>query len=237
MVSPLAFGFVLGLQHAFEPDHLAAMSSLIAGKTGVRRLTGHGVVWGLGHLLTLALVGGLLLFGKIKLDEKLSGTLTLAAGAMLVALGLHVLYRLLRDRIHFHIHDHAAEETRHLHAHSHKAEALPHGRSPHDHDHARSLLRPLAVGVMHGLAGSGAMAVLAAATADSTMTGMIFLLLFGIGSVIGMAAMSVFLAVPLTLTARSLTLANRCLQAGAGIFSLVVGTAVISEALTHVLAG
>jgi sulfite exporter TauE/SafE len=89
---------------------------------------------------------------------------------------------------------------------------------------------------MHGLAGSGAMAVLAAATADSTMTGMIFLLLFGIGSVIGMGVMSIFLAVPLTLTARTLTLANRSLQAGAGIFSLVIGATVVWETLDHILA-
>ncbi len=235
MVSPLAFGFVLGLQHAFEPDHLAAMSSLVAGKTGIRRLTGHGIVWGLGHLLTLGLVGGFLLFGKMRLDGKITDTLTLAVGAMLIALGVNVFYRLLRDRIHFHAHDHAEESTRHFHAHSHRTEALPHARSPHDHDHVRSLLRPLAVGIMHGLAGSGAMAVLAAASADTTMTGMIFLLLFGIGSVIGMGAMSVFLAVPLTLTARSLTLANRCLQAGAGAFSLVIGTTVIWETAGHVL--
>jgi ABC-type nickel/cobalt efflux system permease component RcnA len=235
MVSPLAFGFVLGLQHAFEPDHLAAMSSLIAGKTGVRRLTGHGIVWGLGHLLTLAVVGGLLLFGKMRLDDTIAGTLTLAAGAMLIALGLHVFYRLLRDRIHFHAHDHADENTRHFHAHSHRMEVLPHKQSPHEHDHARSLLRPLAVGVMHGLAGSGAMAVLAASTAESTLTGMGFLLLFGIGSVIGMGAMSVFIAVPLTLTAQSLTLANRCLQASAGAFSLLIGVTVICGSLDHML--
>ncbi len=234
MVSPLAFGFVLGLQHAFEPDHLAAMSSLIAGKTGVRRLTGHGIVWGLGHLLTLGVVGGFLLFGKMQLDNRVTGTLTLAVGAMLIALGLNVFYRLLRDRIHFHAHDHV-DDSRHFHAHSHRAEVLPHARSPHDHDHARSLLRPLAVGVMHGLAGSGAMAVLAAASADTTVTGLFFLLLFGSGYVIGMGAMSVFLAVPLTLTARSLTLANRCLQAGAGAFSLVIGTTVIFETAGQVL--
>jgi len=234
MVSPLVFGFVLGLQHAFEPDHLAAISSLIADKTGVRRLTGHGVVWGLGHLLTLTMVGGLLLFGKIQLDAKVTGTLTLAAGAMLIALGLNVFYRLLRDRIHFHAHDHAEEERRHFHAHSHRTDALPHRQSPHDHDH-RSLLRPLAVGVMHGLAGSGAMAVLAAATAGTTATGMIFLLLFGFGSIIGMGTMSVFLAVPLTLTAGTLTFANRCLQAGAGVFSLLIGATVIAGSLDRVL--
>ncbi len=234
MLSPLAFGFVLGLQHAFEPDHLAALSSLIAGKTGVRRLTGHGIVWGLGHLLTLALVGGLLLLGKMHLDEKLTGTLTLAAGAMLIALGLNVFYRLWRDRIHFHAHDHSQENKRHFHAHSHRTEVVPHQQSRHEHDHARSLLRPLAVGIMHGLAGSGAMAVLAATTAGSTATGIVFLVLFGFGSVIGMAAMSVFIAVPLTLTARSLTIANRCLQAGAGSFSLLIGAMVIAGGVGRV---
>jgi ABC-type nickel/cobalt efflux system permease component RcnA len=235
MLSPLAFGVVLGFQHAFEPDHLAAMSSLVADKSGVRRLTGHGLVWGLGHLLTLSVVGSLLLFGKMHLEEKVTSTLTLAAGAMLIALGLNVFYSLWRHRIHFHAHDHAEEERRHFHAHSHKTEAAPHLQSPHDHDH-RSLLRPLAVGIMHGLAGSGAMAVLAAATAESTMTGLVFLLLFGVGSVIGMAAMSVFLAVPLTLTAQSLTVTNRCLQAGAATFSLIIGTMVISQSLRLLIA-
>ena len=227
MVAPLAFGFVLGLQHAFEPDHLAAISSLIAGKTGVRRLTGHGMVWGLGHLLTLSLVGGVLIIGKMRLDEKVTGSLTLAAGAMLIGLGLNVFYRLLRDGIHLRARPRSGANERHYHAHSHRAESLPPMTRPHDHNHDGALLRPFAVGIMHGLAGSGAMAILAATTADTAMAGIIFLLLFGIGATIGMGAMSTLLAVPLTLTARSLVVANRCLQVGAGGFALIVGTTIV----------
>ena len=227
MVTPLAFGFVLGLQHAFEPDHLAAISSLIAGKTGVRRLTGHGMVWGLGHLLTLSLVGGVLIIGKMRLDDKVTGSLTLAAGAMLIGLGLNVFYRLLRDGIHLRARPRSGASERHYHAHSHGAGSLPPMIRPQDHNHDGALLRAFAVGIMHGLAGSGAMAILAAITADTAMAGIIFLLLFGIGATIGMGAMSTLLAVPLTLTARSLVVANRCLQVGAGGFALIVGTTIV----------
>lgn len=227
MVAPLAFGFVLGLQHAFEPDHLAAILSLIAGKTGVRRLTGHGMVWGLGHLLTLSLVGGALIIGKMHLNEKVTGSLTLAAGAMLIGLGLNVFFRLLHDGIHRGTRRRSEASERHHHSHSHGAGTLPLVIEPHDHDHDGALLRPFAVGIMHGLAGSGAMAILAATTADTAMAGIIFLLLFGIGATIGMGAISTLLAVPLTLTARSLVVANQCLQIGAGGFALIVGATIV----------
>jgi len=218
-VLPLTLGFFLGLQHAFEPDHLAAISSLIAGKTGVRRLTSHGLTWGAGHLLTLSFVGGMLILGKTRLDEELTKGLTLAAGAMLIALGLHVFHRLSREEFRFnarffsegHHHESAADEP--------------------DRSRRFGFARSLAVGAVHGLEGSGPMAILASATADSTFAGLSFLLLFGMGSMIGMCAMSTLLAVPLTLTAQSFVLGNRFLQIAAGALSFLVGASVVRNVI------
>jgi len=227
MISPLAFGFVLGLQHALEADHLAAISSLIAGKSDIRKMTGQGLVWGLGHLVTLTLVGGFVLLGQVVLDERVANALSIAVGVMLVALGLNAFHRLFHD--HVHIHRHGTD--RHSHAHSHLGDKMLHPQNPRDEDHHGLLLvRPFAIGIMHGLAGSGAMAVLAASTTKSAFIGTTFLVTFGFGSLIGMGIMSILIAVPLTLTAQSLVIANRCLQAGAAFFSFIIGISSIHGA-------
>ena len=148
---------------------------------------------------------------------------------MLVGLGAHVLWRLWRDRVHFHRHGHD-DGTVHIHAHSHAGETRPHARAPHAHAHAHGFRwRTLLVGLMHGMAGSAALLVLAVSQAASPAVGLGYVALFGIGSMIGMAVLSTVIAVPLVVSARWLTWANRGLQGAVGVVTIAIGVTTIVE--------
>ena len=222
MFAALALGFAIGMQHALEADHVAAVSSLVSGKKGVKHMARHGALWGLGHTLILMLVGGVAVVLGISL-EPFSDGLEFAVGVMLILLGAHVLYRLARERVHFHSHRHDGEAP-HFHAHSHKGESRPHQHSDHDHTHPdRSWVRPLAVGVMHGLAGTAAVVVLTAAAQTTPAMGLLYIAVFGAGSILGMAALTSIIAVPISLTANALTWLNRTLQVVIGVVTIGVG--------------
>src|SRR5437016_1122522 len=214
MFGILGLGFLLGMQHALEADHIAAVSSIAARRSHVSDIVNHGLTWGLGHTLTLfTFAGAAILLGQA-IPESIARPIEGAVGAMLIGLGAHVLWRLWRDRVHFHAHDHG-DGARHIHVHSHAGESVPHGMSRHRHAHGFRW-RTLLVGLMHGMAGSAALLVLAVAQAQNPLTAMLYILLFGLGSMLGMAALSAVIAVPLAATARWLTSANRALQAAVG---------------------
>ena len=128
-------GLLIGMQHALEADHVAAVSSLVSRDNAALRVVSQGVAWALGHAMILILVGGgLLIFGAAIADAA-ALWLEATVGAMLIVLGGHVLLRLRRERVHFHRHGHA-DGTMHWHPHSHLGQAHPHQRSGHDHSHA-----------------------------------------------------------------------------------------------------
>ncbi len=229
MLTWLTLGFFIGMQHAFEADHVAAVTSLASDKTGIRRIARLGAIWGMGHAAMLAVFGGLVFGLKIALDEHLSASMEFVVGIMLVALGGRVIYRLVRDRVHFHAHRHD-EDRAHFHAHSHHGDVADHAKSAHAHVHPDTDWRKtLLVGMMHGLAGSAALVVLMGSTASSLELGLLFMVLFGVGSVAGMAVLSAMIAIPLSVTAKSLTWLNRTLQAGAGIVAVAIGVVIIFE--------
>jgi len=128
---------------------------------------------------------------------------------MLVGLGGHVLWRLWRDRVYFHRHSHAGE-------------AIPHALAAHEHAHGVRW-RTLLVGLMHGMAGSAALLLLAVSQAPSPATGLVYVALFGIGLMIGMGALSLVIALPIAISARWLTLANRTRQGVVGLLSIATG--------------
>jgi cytochrome c biogenesis protein CcdA len=229
MFAILGLGFLLGMQHALEADHIAAVSSIAARRTGVGDIVKHGLTWGLGHTLTLfAFAGAAILLGHA-IPEHIAQPLEAAVGIMLVGLGANVLWRLWRDRVHFHQHGHG-DGTRHLHVHSHANETIPHERSVHAHEHGfrwRSLL----VGLTHGMAGSAALLVLAVSQVASPVYGLLYVLLFGIGSMFGMGALSAVIAVPLALSARWLTWANGGLQTAVGIVTIGIGVMTIHSTM------
>ena len=227
MFGILGLGFLLGMQHALEADHIAAVSSIAARRSRIGDIVRHGLTWGLGHTLTLFLFAGAAIWLGRAIPEHVARPLETAVGIMLVGLGTHVLWRLWRDRVHFHRHGHD-DGTVHIHAHSHAGETRPHTRAPHAHAHGFRW-RTLLVGLMHGMAGSAALLVLAVSQAASPVMGLGYVALFGIGSMIGMAALSTVIAVPLVVSARSLTWANRGLQGAVGVVTIAIGLTTIVE--------
>lgn len=229
MFTWIFFGFLLGLQHALEADHIAAVASMTADKKGVRNIVRHGAIWGLGHALMLGAFGGAVYALELALSERLASSLEFAVGVMMVLLGARLVYVLVRDRIHFHTHRHVPGDV-HFHAHSHAGDVKNHAQSRHAHAHpAGGWRRSLAVGMMHGLAGSAALVALAASTAPSIHLGVAFMMLFGMGSIAGMALFSAAIAVPLSYTALTLTWATRAFQALAGIFAIGIGLHIMVE--------
>jgi cytochrome c biogenesis protein CcdA len=225
MLGILGLGFLLGMQHALEADHIAAVSSIAARRSEVGDIVKHGLTWGLGHTLTLFVFAGAAIVLGHAIPEHVAQPIETAVGIMLVGLGGHVLWRLWRDRVHFHAHRHG-DGTLHIHAHSHAGETLPHAQAPHAHAHGFRW-RTLLVGLMHGMAGSAALLVLTVSQASSPVMGLGYVALFGIGSMIGMGALSTVIAVPLAASARWLTLANRGLQGAVGIVTIAIGVRTI----------
>jgi ABC-type nickel/cobalt efflux system permease component RcnA len=227
MFGILGLGFLLGMQHALEADHIAAVSSIAARRTDVGDIVKHGLTWGLGHTLTLfAFAGAAILLGQA-ISEAMTRPMETAVGIMLVGLGAHVLWRLWRDRVHFYRHGHG-DGTVHFHAHSHVGETVAHARAAHAHEHGFRW-RTLLVGLMHGMAGSAALLVLAVSQASSPAIGLGYVALFGIGSMIGMGALSTLIAVPIAVSARWLTFANRGLQGAVGLVTVAIGVTTIIE--------
>jgi cytochrome c biogenesis protein CcdA len=227
MFGILGLGFLLGMQHALEADHIAAVSSIAARRSHVGDIVKHGLTWGLGHTLTLFLFAGIAILLGRAIPETVAKPIEAAVGIMLIGLGTHVLWRLWRDRVHFHRHGHA-DGTVHFHAHSHAGDTLPHARTAHAHEHGFRW-RTLLVGLMHGMAGSAALLVLAVTQASSPVAGLGYVALFGIGSMIGMGALSAVIAVPLAVSARFLTVANHALQGAVGIVTIGIGLVTLAE--------
>jgi hypothetical protein len=225
MFGILGFGFLLGMQHALEADHIAAVSSIAARRTHVGDIVRHGLTWGFGHTLTLFVFAGAAIVLGHAIPQAFARPIEAAVGIMLVGLGAHVLWRLWRDRVHFHRHGHG-DGTVHIHAHSHAGETVAHARAAHAHAHGFRW-RTLLVGLMHGMAGSAALLVLAVSQASSPAAGLGYIALFGIGSMVGMAALSTLIAVPLAVSARWLTWANRGLQAAVGVVTIAIGATTI----------
>ncbi len=231
MLSILTLGLFIGMQHALEADHVAAVSSIAARQTTARKIISHGAVWGVGHTLTLMLLAGGAFFLGMEISETTSAWLETIVGVMLVFLGGHLLVQLVRERVHFHFHRHGAEPT-HIHAHSHAGETGAHREMSHDHTHAKKLpWRTLLVGMMHGLAGSAALLILTAQTVESPLVGLGYVTLFGVGSVFGMAALSAVIAVPLRYSAQALTWANRSIQGAVGVWTLCLGGYVVYHSI------
>jgi hypothetical protein len=221
--SILALGFLLGLRHAADADHLAAVATIATRSRSLAHSVLQGVAWGTGHTLTLLLVAGpMLLFGAI-VPAGAARMLELAVGVMLVLLGADALHRLRRERVHFHAHRHH-DGVEHIHAHSHGGEHAPHAgvRPEHRHPHGFAV-RALLVGMVHGMAGSAALVLLALEALRSPAWGFLYIAIFGLGSLVGMAVVSAAIAVPLRLTSRHPSRAFHRLATAVGLATLLLG--------------
>jgi hypothetical protein len=227
LASILALGFLLGMRHATDADHLAAVATLATRSRSVGHTVVQGIAWGTGHTLTLTLFGGAVLVLGAVVPAQAAQALELAVGVMLVLLGADALYRLRRERVHFHAHCHA-DGVAHFHAHSHRGEGAPHDPARHEHRHPRGFpARALLVGMVHGMAGSAALILLSLETLRSPAWGFAYIAIFGLGSILGMAALSAAIAVPLRLTSRHLKRTYDGLSAAVGLATVLLGCYIV----------
>ena len=218
----LLAGFLLGLRHALDADHLAAIASLVTRSRSTGETIRTGLAWGIGHTITLFVVCGIILTFGVDFPDRIAGALEFLVGTMLVCLGGEVLRRLIKERLHVHGHTHAAEKY-HIHFHSHEAGAN-HTAAAHEHDHISVLpRRALAIGLMHGLAGSAALLLIAVADQASTLTALVYVALFGFGSMIGMGLLSFVIALPMMSAARAGNLSFKGLNATIGTGTAALG--------------
>lgn len=231
-LSLLLLGFLMGMRHATEADHVAAMATLAGRGHGLRSTALQGAAWGMGHTITLFVFGGIALIIGGVIPERYAHGLESLVGVMLVALGLDLLRRLYRQRIHFHIHRHA-DGVRHFHAHSHRP-GQAHDAASHHHRHDKSLpKRALFIGLMHGMAGSAALVILAAESTHGALAGLLYILLFGLGSVLGMATLSVVIMLPMRrLQTTGLTRTYAMAQLGMGMLTIALGTRILWDNLS-----
>jgi hypothetical protein len=187
LISLLVLGFLVGMRHAFEADHVAAVASLAANSRTLAETIRLGSVWGVGHTLTLFGFGLVALTMDALIPEQVSGMLEALVGLMLVLLGGDLLRR---------IHNHRSMP--HVHTDEGLVATLG-GTHPALGSQAVPLVpgRALLVGMVHGMAGSAALIVLALQTVDSVSTGLLYIALFGIGSIVGMSLCAAAISVPL----------------------------------------
>lgn len=224
ITAALTLGFVLGLRHALDPDHLVAVSTIVSEHKSVARSSLVGTFWGLGHTASLLAVSVVILLLRISISEHASLWLELPVSLMLIALGINTLWRTLRERgwqVHTHVHSHddgGAEGEPHSHIHLHA-----HDEHIHRHHLFRLGRRPFLVGLVHGVAGSAAITFAVVATIPSIALGLIYIAIFGIGSIGGMLLMSAMIGLPFALTARRFAILNGGIRLLAGLFSVLFG--------------
>jgi sulfite exporter TauE/SafE len=221
--SVLVIGFVLGLQHATEADHLAAVSTIVSEKKNLFTASLVGGLWGIGHTISLFAVGLLVILLKVKISLSLEAKLEACVGAMLVLLGINALRKLFTaSKVHVHSHEHDGHKHVHIHAH---------GAGSKEESHHRLSPRSIFIGMVHGLAGSAALMLLVVPTIPSQSVALLYILIFGIGSIGGMMAMSFLIGLPFHFTAGRFDILNRAIRLVAGIFSLGLGASIIYEKL------
>lgn len=214
----LGIGLVLGFRHAFEPDHLAAVSTLATRQGSVLAACRLGLAWALGHTASVGAVVLAIIVAGVRLPAPLWPAADVVVGLLLVGLGGSVIYRYARGRWHLHAHSHAPEAGTHLHLHSHAA-----GHS-HVHGHSSAdARRSLGFGLLHGVAGSAAVLVLLVAAAPTHATQVAYFSAFGAGTMLGMVAVSATLATVIRLASRGGERWAQMLHLTSATVSLVVG--------------
>lgn len=222
-IAVLIIGFLFGLYHAVEADHLAAVSAIVSEHKRIWTASIIGGFWGLGHTISLIAVGALVIFAKLQISESTEAWLEGIVGIMLVFLGLNALRKIFTaEKIHAHTHAHDGHA--HTHIHMHKDEAA-------ERSHHRFAPRTVAVGLVHGLAGSAGLMLLVLPTISSPAVAMFYLVVFGVGSIAGMMIMSVLMGLPLHFTAGRFDFLNKGIRVFAGLFSLAWGALLVNEKL------
>ena len=239
-VSILGLGFLLGLKHALDADHLVAVSTIVSERKGFWNSSIVGVLWGLGHTASLLAVGLLVIAFHFQIPQKAALGMEFAAALMLVALGANVLWKIYRGAT-FHIHAHSHEGWLHIHPHFHNpvlhhpesktlsiVERRSRGTEHHADEHATHHhsvpigKKPFFVGMVHGMAGSAALMLLVLATISSRPLALAYIGIFGLGSVGGVFLMSALIGLPFSFTSKY-ERANKIIRTTAGVVSVCFG--------------
>jgi high-affinity nickel-transport protein len=236
-VSILFLGFFLGMRHATDSDHVIAVTTIVSRQRSIGSAALTGVFWGIGHSLTLLFVGGAIIFFGVVIPERLGLSLEFCVALMLILLGTLNLRGTLRslrrsvtsDPAHEHVHRHG--DYVHTHPHGHGADthghfdaAVPPARLDRIFGRVKwyRSIRPIIIGVVHGLAGSAAVALLVLPIIQRPIWALSYLVIFGLGTITGMMLMTATIAVPITYTAR-FSLFHRHFGTAAGVLSVGFG--------------
>lgn len=192
----LLLGFLLGMRHATDADHVVAVTTIVSDERSVRRASGIGALWGIGHSITILLVGGAIVAFRLTIPPRLGLALEFSVALMLIALGLMTLARRKVGS-------------------------------------ARSMTRPVAVGVVHGLAGSAFVALVVLAAVPETWLALVYLALFAAGTIAGMAVITAAIAVPSALSAQRFVGVQRYVQIASGVASLAFGLILAQQGLAR----
>ena len=233
VIAALSLGFGLGLRHALDADHLVAVSAIVSEQKSLLRSSLIGTFWGLGHTASLLGVGVVVLLLKITISESVAPWMEMPVAMMLIALGAVAVWQARRDQaigIHSHRHAHQGEsEHTHLHLHTHN-----------EHDHTHKMFRigkkPFLVGLVHGFAGSAALMLAVLTTIPSLALGLLYIAVFGIGSIGGMLLMSAMISLPFIATAERFASLNKAIRLLAGLFSIGFGLLLAWNLVSEIVA-
>jgi hypothetical protein len=227
----LGLGFMVGLRHALDADHVVAVSALASQHRSLAGSCLLGTFWGVGHAAALLAVGLLVIVFRVSISSAVERGVETAVGLVLILLGSHVVLRALGGEglpAHEHAHGRPADRQRPLRpGGTQGAEA--------SHTHVRALRlggRPFLVGMLHGMAGSAALMLLVLAAIPSPLAGLLYVLVFGVGSTLGMLVLSGLIGLPMALTAGRSRAAHLGLQIVAGSTSVLLGVWLVWELAT-----
>jgi high-affinity nickel permease len=236
----IGVGFLLGVRHATDPDHVIAVSTIVSRQRSIRHASLVGALWGLGHTITILFVGTAIILFNVAIPPRIGLTMELSVGLMLIFLGVLNLTGIMQwiTNRFTPIRNHVG--IIHLHTHQHEGDFNEHMRGQEIHIHLSQepkgifknalqqfgiyqLLRPLVVGLVHGLAGSAAVALLVLAAIRDTHWAIVYLLIFGLGTIAGMMLITMIIGMPFAYSDKRFAPFNRGLGLASGVVSIAFG--------------
>jgi ABC-type nickel/cobalt efflux system permease component RcnA len=244
-LSIIVLGFFLGMRHATDPDHVIAVTTIVSHQQSIRHAALIGILWGIGHTITILAVGSAIILFGIVIPPRLGLSMELSVGLMLILLGVLNLSGMMRwitktftaMRPDGHAHSHVIGTS--IYSHSHYDVPEKHNDTDESPERwtdrtfgklgAYQVVRPLAVGLVHGLAGSAAVALLVLTTIRVPSLAVLYLLVFGIGTIAGMMLITTAIAVPFKYSKTRFTRLNHSMSVVSGIISVAFGVFIVYE--------